>query len=309
MHINYNMNNNLIFSLLCVLLIAGCSTEGRRIKSESGYEYQVVRKGTSDSIPVNSYVFFNMSLTQYMPLTKKDSILQSTATMGKPSILKVMEDNKSYGQLKALVDIIATLHEGDSLLFFFPMDSFDRVPPGFETFKEPMVYHVGIVDIMNEAQFEAHSDSIQMEQEKVRQVVRDRMPEIKTFAEKTLDSYKKGELSSQMQTTASGLKYVVHEPGEEGTNPLKGDQVSVHYYGMLETDGSMFDSSFKGGQPYQFPIGMGQVIQGWDEGILLLNKGAKATLFIPASLAYGAAGSPPVIPENANLIFYIEIEK
>jgi FKBP-type peptidyl-prolyl cis-trans isomerase FkpA len=298
------MNNNIFFSLLCcVLLIAGCASEGRRIKAESGYEYQVVRKGGSDPIPVNSYVFFNMSLTQ------KDSVLQSTATMGKPSVLKLMDDNKSYGQLKALVDIMATLHKGDSLMFFFPVDSFDRLPPGFEGFTEPMVYHVGIVDIMDEAQFTAHSDSIQKEQEKVREVVRARLPEIETFTKTTWDAYKKGELASQMQTTASGLRYIVHEAGEEGTKPAKGDQVSVNYYGMLDADAKMFDTSWKGGQPYQFPLGMGQVIPGWDEGIQLLNKGSKATLFIPASLGYGAAGSPPVIPENADLIFYVELEK
>ena len=298
------MNNNIFFSLLCcVLLIAGCASEGRRIKAESGYEYQVVRKGESDPIPVNSYVFFNMSLTQ------KDSVLQSTATMGKPSVLKLMDDNKSYGQLKALVDIMATLHKGDSLLFYFPVDSFDRLPPGFEGFTEPMVYHVGIVDIMDEAQFTAHSDSIQKEQEKVREVVRARLPEIEAFTKTTWDAYKKGDLASQMQTTASGLRYIIHEAGEEGTKPAKGDQVSVNYYGMLDADAKMFDTSWKGGQPYQFPLGMGQVIPGWDEGIQLLNKGSKATLFIPASLGYGAAGSPPVIPENADLIFYVELEK
>ena len=303
MHINYNMNNNLFFSLLCVLLIAGCSSEGRRIKADSGYEYEIVRKGDSNPIPVNSYVFFNMSLTE------KDSVLQSTATMGKPSVLKIMDDNKSYGQLKALVDIIATLHKGDSLLFYFPIDSFDRVPPGFEKFTEPMIYRVGIVDVMDETKFEAYSDSLQQEQEKVRQTVRDRLPEIEAFTKSTWDAYKKGELASQIKTTESGLKYIIHDPGQEGTHPAKGDQVSVHYYGMLDADAKMFDTSFKGGQPYQFPLGLGQVIPGWDEGIQLLNKGAKATLFIPASLGYGAAGSPPVIPENADLIFYVELEK
>ena len=270
--------------MLCVLLLAGCSSEGRRIKSESGYEYQVVRKGDSTPIPVNSYVFFNMSLTE--KVAEKDSVLQSTASMGKPSVLKIMEDNKSYGQLKALVDIMATLHKGDSLLFFFPIDSFDRVPPGFEKFSEPLIYRVGIVDVMDETRFEAYSDSIQQEQEKVRQVVRDRLPEVETFAQATLNSYKKGELDSQIKTTDSGLKYIIHDAGQEGTKPAKGDQVSVHYYGMLEADGKMFDTSFKGGQPYQFPLGLGQVIPGWDEGILLLNNGAKATLFIPASLGY-----------------------
>ena len=237
------MNNNLFFSLLCVLLIAGCSSEGKRIKSPSGYEYQVVRKGGSEPIPVNSYVFFNMSLTQKDPKTQKDTTLQSTATMGKPSILKVMDDNKSYGQLKALVDIIATLHEGDSLHFFFPMDSFEKVPPGFEDFKEPMVYRVGIVDVMDETRFEAHSDSIQKEQEKVRQVVRDRLPEIEAFTKSTYDAYKKGELASKIQTTASGLKYIIHQEGD-GAKPAKGEQVSVHYYGPI-----LYEFQHPGGDP------------------------------------------------------------
>jgi FKBP-type peptidyl-prolyl cis-trans isomerase len=284
--------------------MAGCSSEGRRLKTESGYEYQIVRKGSSkDTIPVNSYVFFSMSLTE------KDSVLQSSAKTGKPSVLKMTGDTKNFGQLAPLVDLMAKLHKGDSMEFYFPMDSFERKPPGFENFTEPLVYHVGVLNIMNETEFQAHSDSIQAEQEKVRQVVRDRMPEIEAKTKATYDAYKKGELNSQIQTTASGLKYIIHTPGEEGTKPTKGQQVSVHYYGMLDSDGKMVDSSFKSGQPYQFPLGMGQVMPGWDEGIALLNKGATATLFIPSALGYGAAGSPPVIPANADLIFYVELEK
>ena len=297
------MNLKLLFSLLSILAIAGCSSEGRRLITESGYEYEIVRKGSStEAIAVNSYVFFNMSLMA------GDSLLQSTTTMGKPSVLKYMEDNTSYGQLQPLVELIGTLHEGDSIMFYFPVDSFDNKPPSFDSLESPLVYHVGIVDVMNEADFEAHSDSIQKEQEAVRQVVRDRLPDVETKAKATYDAYKKGELTAQMKSTESGIRYVIHEQGD-GPLPVVGDQVSVHYYGMLDADAKMFDTSFRGGQPYQFPIGRGQVIRGWDEGLLVLPKGTKATLFIPASLAYGAAGSPPVIPENADLIFYVELEK
>ncbi len=296
------MNNRLLFSLFSLLILAGCSSEGRRLKTESGYEYQIVRKGSDEPIPVNSYLFFNMSLMA------DDSLLQSTSTMGKPSVLKLMEDNKNYGQLEPLIDLMATLHEGDSLLFFFPLDSFDNKPPAFEGITGPLVYHVSIVDVMNEADFQTHSDSIQKELDAVKQVVRDRLPEIESKVKTNYDAFKKGDLKDQIKTTASGLRYVIHEQGD-GPLPVKGDQVSVHYYGMLDADAKEFDTSFKAGQPYQFPLGMGQVIPGWDEGILLLNKGSKATLFIPASLAYGAAGSPPIIPENADLIFYVEVEK
>jgi FKBP-type peptidyl-prolyl cis-trans isomerase FkpA len=247
-------------------------------------------------------MFFNMALTE------KDSVLQASASTGKPSVLKVTRDTKNFGQLKSLVDLMNTLHEGDSLLFFFPLDSFERKPPGFEKFTEPLVYHVGIVNVMNETEFKAYSDSINQIQEKVREVVRARMPEVEAKAKATWEAYKKGELKDQITTTPSGLGYIIHDPGVEGTKPAKGAQVSVNYYGMLAADGKMVDSSFKTGQPYQFPVGMAQVMPGWDEGIMLLNKGAKATLFIPAALGYGAAGSPPVIPGNADLVFYVELE-
>ena len=72
-------------------------------------------------------------------------------------------------------------------------------------------------------------------------------------------------------------------------------------------DGTVFDSSFKRNQPIEFSIGVGQVIPGWDEGIALLNKGAKATLIIPSDLAYGAAGAGGVIPPNATLKFEVEL--
>jgi FKBP-type peptidyl-prolyl cis-trans isomerase len=70
----------------------------------------------------------------------------------------------------------------------------------------------------------------------------------------------------------------------------------------------MFDNSFQRGQTFPFTLGQNQVIKGWDEGIALLNKGAKAFLFIPGALGYGEAGSPPVIPANAELVFYVELD-
>ena len=91
-----------------------------------------------------------------------------------------------------------------------------------------------------------------------------------------------------------------------GVKPEKGQTVAVHYKGMF-ADGGVFDESYKRGKPIEFPVGMGNVIPGWDEGILLLNTGDKARFVIPSDLAYGSAGAGGVIPPNATLIFDVEL--
>lgn len=106
-------------------------------------------------------------------------------------------------------------------------------------------------------------------------------------------------------TTDSGLAYVMELEGT-GVSPNKFQQVNVHYNGAL-TDGTVFDSSYKRGQPIEFPIGMGKVIKGWDEGIMLLKTGGKAKLIIPYFLAYGEQGRAPIIPPKATLLFDVEL--
>ncbi len=109
----------------------------------------------------------------------------------------------------------------------------------------------------------------------------------------------------EAKSTDSGLYYIMEDEGF-GPKPSKFQNVSVHYTGML-TDGSVFDTSHKRGQPIAFPIGAGRVIKGWDEGIALFGIGGKAKLIIPYFLAYGDAGRPPVIPAKATLIFDVEL--
>ena len=107
--------------------------------------------------------------------------------------------------------------------------------------------------------------------------------------------------------TESGLYYKITHHGN-GKKPQAGQKVAVHYTGML-LDKSVFDSSYSRRQPLNFTVGVGQVIEGWDEGILLLHEGDKARLVIPSDLAYGASGAGGVIPPHAPLIFDVELVK
>jgi peptidylprolyl isomerase len=109
-------------------------------------------------------------------------------------------------------------------------------------------------------------------------------------------------------TTASGLKYI---DVKVGTGPeAKGKTAVVHYTGWLYQNGekgAKFDSSVDRNEPFSFPVGKGQVIKGWDEGVASMKVGGKRTLIIPPELGYGARGAGGVIPPNATLMFDVEL--
>ena len=106
-------------------------------------------------------------------------------------------------------------------------------------------------------------------------------------------------------TTASGLQYTDEVVGD-GPSPQPGQKVTVHYTGTFP-DGRKFDSSRDRAQPFVFVIGRGQVIQGWDEGVLSMKVGGRRILTVPTQLGYGARGAGGVIPPNATLVFDVEL--
>jgi FKBP-type peptidyl-prolyl cis-trans isomerase len=115
---------------------------------------------------------------------------------------------------------------------------------------------------------------------------------------------------AEVVTNASGLRYEDHKVGD-GPVAKAGQRVDVHYTGWLDAGdgkkGKKFDSSVDRGRPFSFPLGMGRVIRGWDEGVDGMKVGGKRTLYIPSKLGYGARGAGRAIPPNADLIFDVEV--
>lgn len=129
-----------------------------------------------------------------------------------------------------------------------------------------------------------------------------REEEAKKAAQEALDK-----LAAGFDQTDSGLRYKIIQKGS-GAQAEKGKSVSVHYEGSLD-NGQVFDSSYRRKDPINFTLGIGQVIQGWDEGIALLKEGDKARFVIPSYLGYGERGAGGVIPPNATLVFDVELVK
>jgi FKBP-type peptidyl-prolyl cis-trans isomerase len=109
----------------------------------------------------------------------------------------------------------------------------------------------------------------------------------------------------QWHTTPSGLQYADTKMGT-GAEPAEGQIVVVHFVGWLD-DGTKFDSTRERGKPFGFPLGSGQVIRGWDEGVRGMKVGGTRRLIVPPALGYGEKGVPPIVPPNARLVFDVEL--
>ncbi|KAG8713349.1 Peptidyl-prolyl cis-trans isomerase fpr2 [Ceratobasidium sp. 395] len=114
-------------------------------------------------------------------------------------------------------------------------------------------------------------------------------------------------LARRAYTMSSIKSETLVQPKDENLRTQDGDVLSMHYTGTLQADGSTFDSSRENGKPFEFKLGAGQVIRGWDQGLQGMGVGERRKLTLPPAYAYGPRGFPPVIPPNATLVFDVEL--
>lgn len=206
---------------------------------------------------------------------------------------------------------LSMVHVGDSVSFIVDIDSTFRTFFGQPTLPEQflstdvMRFDLRIEDIYPESEYAKHmaAKNRKASAERAAKMVADHPEESAQAAQALTDYLAKNKIVAE--PTESGLYYVVTKEGN-GEKPEAGQIVHVHYRGTL-LDGTQFDSSFDRNQPLQFPLGIGQVIPGWDEGIGLMSKGEKGVLYIPYYLAYGDRAAGDVIKPYSNLIFEVEL--
>lgn len=259
--------------------------------TETGLEYQIIKNAKAGTQPkVGDYVELHI-------LTKGgDSVLFESRRVNENKPVSIQLAPASFKG--DLVEGIMMMTPGDSAVFNMSVDSLIKAGiPSQAWMKEgtnqKLTYYVSLVSVKT-------ADAVKKEQDakSAQQVGID---------DQLLQDYFKAN-NIKATRTASGLYYKIDKAGT-GENAKAGQKVTVNYTGKT-MDGKPFDSNvdpaFQHVQPFSFNLGQGQVIRGWDEGVQLLKKGSKGTLYIPSTLAYGAQGTGPIKP-NAVLIFDIEV--
>ena len=285
-----------IYYLISILFILISCVDKEKVL-DNGIELKYFKNGNGIEIQDGEIVMINLQYFDYdgNELLKK---------VGNDPV--VLQKDSSWENNGIIYDVIDNLVKGDSVFFQLTTEQFFKNAPQSvevpDSVKNKLIsFYCGVQDVMSQSEFE---DFQRVQYEKMQQEMEQQNENQLSIDLELIDNYLK-ENNINATKAESGLHYVVTKKGS-GENASPGDNVTVHYTGML-LNGEVFDSSLERNQPFSFQLGQGMVIRGWDEGITYFNKGSEGTLYIPSSLGYGPSGAGGVISPNAILIFDIQV--
>ena len=258
-------------------------------RTDDGLYYVITQKGTGNS-PQNGETVVANYRGKLLDGTAFDSNMDSSFGHVQPFEFPIGQGRVIQGWDKGF----GLFNKGTKATLYIPSTlAYGPNNQGPIKANSCLIFDVELVDI------KAAQQPVQ-QQPQVAEPVNDEATLLKYFSDNKITNYKR---------TADGLYYVITKQGT-GDMPKAGQTVTANYTGKL-LDGKVFDSNvlpeFNHVQPFEFPVGQGRVIQGWDKGFMLFNKGAKATLYIPSKLGYGAGGAGELIKPNSCLIFDVEL--
>lgn len=232
-----------------------------------------------------------------------DSLVQSTRRdNGGAREFTIPDSIAMVGRVPAVFEALLSLAEGDSATVLQPVDSImaKGIPKDFGEVKN-IRFEIKVEEVLSAEKIAEKK----AEAERKAQAAQAEGVEVASTVATMLNDYKAKKLGDKLKKTASGLEYVVLEPGS-GAAVKMGDKIPTNYYGVLKSDGTMFDNSYDRGAATPFTVG--QLVPGFNEGMQLLKRGGKAILFIPYNLAYGEKANGP-IPAKSDLVFYLGLEE
>lgn len=274
---------NFIVILFVVGMFFSCSQEKSFNEHESGIKYKyIVHNENAEKPMVGDILEMRMAYS-----TMNDSLIEASDFFR-------MQLNDPTHQGGSIEDAMSLLHVGDSARFIIDAYNFYVKTRGIEfpKFLQPgdkLIFDLKLLNFLKFEEFEQERRNIISTNEKEEENL------LRTYLKRT---------NTNVEPTNSGLYYVQLREGN-GPKAVPGKRVKVHYYGYF-IDGKPFDNSYETGDPIEFVLGVGQVIQGWDEGISMMKVGEKAKLIIPSYLAYGEKQRGP-IPPFSTLIFEVEL--
>ena len=286
-------NINYLISLIFILI--SCVDKEKVL--DNGIELKYFKNGNGEEIKDGQIVMINLQYFDY----DGNELLNK---VGNDPV--VLQKDSSWENNGIIYEVIDNLVTGDSVFFQLTTEQFFKNAPQSvevpDSVKNKLIsFYTGVQDVMSQSEFE---DYQRVQYEKMQQEMEQQNENQLSIDLELIENYLK-ENNIDAMKSESGLHYVITENGN-GDNAVAGDNVTVHYTGML-LNGEKFDSSLDRNQPFSFQLGQGMVIRGWDEGITYFNKGASGTLYIPSTLGYGSSGAGGVIPPNAILIFEIQV--
>lgn len=277
------MNYRVIIIAILFALIGQACKKGRFKEHETGLKYKFFIENSDAPQPgVGDIVALSLEYTNAQGEVIEASDLFRT---------QLKEPSHQGGSIE---DALAMMHLKDSAAFkikaedYFTYTKKTKVPLNVDP-AENLVFYIKLLDIISVDEFEKERRAARVSNEREE--------------EKRLEDYLKRANITE-ESTMSGLYIITKEPGS-GPTPEPGKKVTVHYSGYF-IDGRMFNSSYERKEPFEFNYGVGEVIQGWDEGLATMKEGGKYQLIIPSYLAYGSEQTGP-IPPYSTLIFDIEL--
>jgi FKBP-type peptidyl-prolyl cis-trans isomerase FkpA len=265
------------------------SGDGGFKKTKDGIEYKIVKDEKGPNAKIGDIISYHLILK-----VGDSVLLDNRKMMGEEPLQVELQDNPNGNKKTDPTEVLTMMSAGDSAIIHVEMDSATRQMYTFAKPTDKLEFIFKLVSVKSKD--EAEKDQRQA-------------AEAQNVVDEKLITEYLAKNNINAQKTASGLYYVINKNGS-GANIAEGQTAKVMYTGKT-LDGTKFDSNidkeFNHTEPLEFAVGRKQVISGWDEGLLLLNKGSKATFIIPSSLAYGDKSPSPLIPANSILLFDVEL--